>query len=552
MEQKYAVAYARFSTEKQNYTSIEVQIEKIEQFCKENNLILIERYIDEAQSGSTDRRKNFQRMILDAEKGLFKYVVVHRNDRWARNTEDAMYYKKVLNMHGVKMLSVIENFDTKTPEGGFFNLVSMGMAELYTKKLTRESWEGLLATARECKVIGGNPPYGYKIEGSGKNKHYVVDPERAKVIKALFEDVANGSSYIQAYNKLKEQGCDMTNFAISTTIDRLRNPRYKGEYVFNRQAARSADHKRKRHQYKDESEIIRIPNGFPRIVSDELFDKVQRILDSRKQRKTIKKDSPYLLTSLIRCGECGKAVSGTIGYTGGRGSIRHYYLCSSTRLPKCANKPLNIKYLDEYIVALMRNVFLKVENAKWLKELIQTALATKEFKHKMAITDNLKKIRELEEAINDKEQERFSRQMNITAQKFLEEDIADLQREKFKILAQNKQLEMELNETSNENIYIEQIRRSIRMFKPMFSTLVIQSRREFLKKALNRIVLSRDSISVFVNLWWFVVPNYNNILANELLVEIKESRDFVNYLNFDAEQVKIENLKFVDLPKVEV
>ena len=261
MEQKYAVAYARFSTEKQNYTSIEVQIEKIEQFCKENNLILIERYIDEAQSGSTDRRKNFQRMILDAEKGLFKYVVVHRNDRWARNTEDAMYYKKVLNMHGVKMLSVIENFDTKTPEGGFFNLVSMGMAELYTKKLTRESWEGLLATARECKVIGGNPPYGYKIEGSGKNKHYVVDPERAKIIKALFEDVANGSSYIQAYNKLKEQGCDMTNFAISTTIDRLRNPRYKGEYVFNRQAARSADHKRKRHQYKDESEIIRIPNG---------------------------------------------------------------------------------------------------------------------------------------------------------------------------------------------------------------------------------------------------------------------------------------------------
>ena len=223
MNEKFAVAYARFSTDKQNYTSIEVQIEKIEQFCKENKFILIEKYIDEAQSGTNDRRKNFQRMIQDSENGLFKYVIVHRNDRWARNTEDAMYYKKLLSLRGVKILSVIENFDTKTPEGGFFNLVSMGMAELYTKKLTRESWEGLLATARECKVIGGNPPYGYKIEGTGKNKRYAIDPEKAVVIKELFEEVAKGSSYIQAYNKLKEKGVDLQGFSISSIVDRLRN-----------------------------------------------------------------------------------------------------------------------------------------------------------------------------------------------------------------------------------------------------------------------------------------------------------------------------------------
>ena len=117
MEQKIGVAYARFSSDKQNQTSIEVQIEQIEKFCQQNNIVLIEKYIDEAQSGTSDKRKNFQRMIQDSESGLFQFVIVHRNDRWARNIEDAMYYKKVLSQRGIKVLSVIESFDTKTAEG---------------------------------------------------------------------------------------------------------------------------------------------------------------------------------------------------------------------------------------------------------------------------------------------------------------------------------------------------------------------------------------------------------------------------------------------------
>ena len=49
METKIAVAYARFSSEKQNHTSIEVQIAKIEEFCKKYNILLIEKYVDEAK-----------------------------------------------------------------------------------------------------------------------------------------------------------------------------------------------------------------------------------------------------------------------------------------------------------------------------------------------------------------------------------------------------------------------------------------------------------------------------------------------------------------------
>ena len=550
MNEKFAVAYARFSTDKQNYTSIEVQIEKIEQFCKENKFILIEKYIDEAQSGTNDRRKNFQRMIQDSENGLFKYVIVHRNDRWARNTEDAMYYKKLLSLRGVKILSVIENFDTKTPEGGFFNLVSMGMAELYTKKLTRESWEGLLATARECKVIGGNPPYGYKIEGTGKNKRYAIDPEKAVVIKELFEEVAKGSSYIQAYNKLKEKGVDLQGFSISSIVDRLRNSKYKGEYVFNQQIHRTPDNKKMRHQYKDESEIIRIPNGFPRIISDELFDKVQRILDGRKHRKIMKKDTPYLLASLIRCGECGKAVSGSVCGSSKRGLLRHTYICSSNTLPRCNQKPINIRLLDEYIVALVKNVFLKVENAKWLKDLITLAVKNKKSSHQLEIKDNLRKIENLEEIINEKNELKFSKQLNVTAQEFLEEEISSLMKEKSKLQATNIKLDYELNEI-DEVVYIEQIRRAIREYKPQFATLDLKSKREILKKLIHKIVMYRDKVSVFVNLWCYVVPNYNNELANELLVEIEEDRDFLTFQNFNRDKVVANNLQFTNLPKLE-
>ncbi|MDE7158716.1 MAG: recombinase family protein [Clostridiales bacterium] len=152
-------AYARYSSESQQESSITVQLAAIRKYCAMYDIELEHEYVDEAQTGTNANRKQFQQMVKDAPLREFDIIIVHRMDRWARNVDDARYYKKYFAQYGIKVISTIEKFD-ETPEGEFFELLSMGMAELYSKKLSREAVAGKIANAKLAKTHGGNPLLG--------------------------------------------------------------------------------------------------------------------------------------------------------------------------------------------------------------------------------------------------------------------------------------------------------------------------------------------------------------------------------------------------------
>jgi DNA invertase Pin-like site-specific DNA recombinase len=103
------VIYARYSSSKQNETSVEAQLNECYNFCNCNGYTVIEKYIDEAVSGKTDNRINFQKMIEDSEKRNFQGIVVYQLDRFARNRYDSATYKARLKKNGVKVFSAKEN-----------------------------------------------------------------------------------------------------------------------------------------------------------------------------------------------------------------------------------------------------------------------------------------------------------------------------------------------------------------------------------------------------------------------------------------------------------
>ena len=86
---------ARYSSEKQSEQSIEGQIRVCEEYCKRNNIHIIDYYIDRATSAlkNIENRTDFLRMIKDSEKGKFDCVVVYKLDRFARNRYDSAVYK---------------------------------------------------------------------------------------------------------------------------------------------------------------------------------------------------------------------------------------------------------------------------------------------------------------------------------------------------------------------------------------------------------------------------------------------------------------------------
>ena len=91
-----AVAYARFSSDAQTYQSIEGQLHEIERYAKAHNILIIDTYIDEAKTGTNDARPAFQKMIQDAKKENFGYILVYKYDRFSRDRFNSLFYKRKL------------------------------------------------------------------------------------------------------------------------------------------------------------------------------------------------------------------------------------------------------------------------------------------------------------------------------------------------------------------------------------------------------------------------------------------------------------------------
>jgi len=66
------VIYARYSSHSQNEQSIEGQLQACYDYANANGHIVIGEYIDRAQSGTSDSRIEFQRMIADSDKHTFE------------------------------------------------------------------------------------------------------------------------------------------------------------------------------------------------------------------------------------------------------------------------------------------------------------------------------------------------------------------------------------------------------------------------------------------------------------------------------------------------
>ena len=230
---KKAAIYARFSSNNQRQESIFHQVEKIKQYANDNGIEIVESYIDEAESGTTDQRTNFLKMINDAPTASWKYIVVYKMDRLSRNVSDALNYKKHLANLGIKIISVIEDFDTDTPEGGLFNLITMGLSQYYVENMKRETMAGILQNAKTGRHSGGRAPLGYKVKN---DLHYEIDEVGAKAVRIIFNMIADKRPYTEITRTLKEHGLKTIegNDFRPNFVDLISNRKYLGEYVYNR------------------------------------------------------------------------------------------------------------------------------------------------------------------------------------------------------------------------------------------------------------------------------------------------------------------------------
>lgn len=322
---KQVAIYCRVSTEEQtDGYSISAQLQTLRQYSQLYGWEIVKEYVDEGISGKNIKgRPAMKRLIEDVEKERFQAVLVWKISRLSRNMLDTLTLLDKFENYGVKFISYSESFDTGNPIGRLVVQLMASIAEMERNTLSENVKLGMKQRAMEGSWNGGTV-FGYDtIE-----KELVINEEEAKVIKLIYQLYASGKGLKAIANHLNKAGYRTKRkrlFSINGIATILDNVIYNGKISWLK--VENWDTKRRRG--KNPNPIL-VDGQHKAIISDELWSVVQarRKSKSFKQRQS---NEPFLLSSLLRCPDCGQGmVPSTTTYTrkDGTKSKHRYYVCS--------------------------------------------------------------------------------------------------------------------------------------------------------------------------------------------------------------------------------
>lgn len=334
-----AAIYVRVSTEEQadHGYSIDAQLDTLRKYCNLYEHSIYKEFVDRGISGkSMENRYELQQMLRDAKEGLFDEVLVWRINRLARRNIDLLQIVEQLDKYNVTFRSFSENFETATPTGKFALQMLGAVGELERNTILENAKMGLKQRARMGKH-NAKPPLGYKIvmiSHSGRKRETRVEvvPEEAAVVRRIFEQFASGRGLKSIANELNHDGLvtkTKNPFSTCAVKDILENPFYVGKVRYNR--FENWSEKRRRGK---SSEPILADGVHPKIISQDLWNKVHYLKQKKSAAPEKRFSGEYLLTGLIRCPKCGAAM--TASRTNNRAKdgcpiVRTYYSCGSFR-----------------------------------------------------------------------------------------------------------------------------------------------------------------------------------------------------------------------------
>lgn len=316
---KTAYAYARFSSDNQREESITAQLRAIREYCAKNDIKILQEFKDEAQSARTDKRPAFQELFGLIKEKPSDYLIVHKLDRFARNREDAAFYRSKLKAKGMKLMSVLERLDD-SPESIIMEGVIEAMNEYYSANLSRESKKGIKENILQGKRNGGKAPFGYTVV----NQHLIPNGDADKV-RGLFRMYAEGEKLADIGRKLQ--------LPFYHYYPVLRNEVYIGTL--------------KSGEWRHE-------NAHEPIVDRDTWDAVQKRMSDASLNAQNKATHKYLLSGMLVCGKCGRRI------TCGNVENKYFYY-------RCKTKGCSIyreHELDERVIHELAKAFTPTDAVK--------------------------------------------------------------------------------------------------------------------------------------------------------------------------------------------
>ena len=455
-------AYCRVSTEKEaQIDSLEKQIEFFNEFTKKNGYELYKLYADEGISGKQIKhRKQFQQMMIDAKAKKFAKVVVKDVSRFARNTVDLLQSVRELKSYGVQV-DFLNNGEVMEGGSEFILTILGAMAQQESANMSKRVKFGKDITAKKGRVP--NLVFGYdKIP----DERYTlkINEEEAKIVKEIFESyVYKGIGTTKIAWNLNDRGIrtkkTKSKWVQTSIVRMLKNPIYTGR-VTNKKSEVTDFITGTRKELPEEEWIV-VERPEMRIISDELFNRAQELLEQRSNEFKLnnkREKTEYVFSTLIYCKHCGYSFRRIKRKYTADGPEYIRWVCSG-RNSMGVNHCPNTTVIDEEELLNAIKIYLKsiIKNKKDFMKAVE-----KEFEKITKLRENNERseeslLKEIEKVTVKKQKymEMFQNEIiNIQELKKytnpLNEDIARLERELKLITSEIKEkdvLEKELNKT---------------------------------------------------------------------------------------------------------
>ena len=357
-------AYCRVSTDKEDQlNSLETQKEFFLEYTKRTGNNLIKLYADEGISGTKIKnRKEFQRMLADAEKGLFDMVVVKDISRFARNTVDLLQSVRRLKALGIETQFLTANM-TSMGNSEFVLTIFGALAQEESANTSKRIKFGKKMNAEKGRVP--NIVYGYD-KTIGDYFNLSINEEEAKVIRQMYKwYTEEGFGGAKIANMLNERGVKTkrgNNWSQNSVCRILTNEIYTGKIINGKEEV--SDFLTGQRKEKDESEWLVTIRPELRIIDDEIFDRAQEILKGRHDSFKMTRErqsNKHLFSTLIKCKDCGWSF---------RRTVRQYkntyvrWVCSGHNGRGADSCPNAITVDEEELIQVLQEYFQDVLSKK--------------------------------------------------------------------------------------------------------------------------------------------------------------------------------------------
>lgn len=327
--------YVRKSTdtEDKQVQSLGDQVKYMSEVAKQEGLHIIGEPIAEAKSAKRPfNRPLFTALLEEIEAGKIDGIICWKVDRLSRNPTESGYIQQLLQDEKIKHILAMDRSYFPEDNSIVFS-VDAAQSNEYVRKLAVDTKRGMRSKAEKGDKPGV-PPVGYL--NDRLNKIIIADPERFALVRELWDKMLTGTYSIAQLARIADEELHIKTaplgkrggkpIAYSTLCVMFRNPFYKGKLPFN-------------------GELY--DGNHPEMVTQEEFDKVQRIIDPGHTTRPKDTAHNFMLRNLFRCGECGFAITAekkfkNIKSTGERKEYIYYHCTGKSKKAICSQAHLHV------------------------------------------------------------------------------------------------------------------------------------------------------------------------------------------------------------------